>query len=150
MVQQELYLNEVFNFLRTVTIFNSYFADQVWMNSVSELYFNRLPTMMNPYYRHLNGEYILQSTIPIDKYIECKAIAIKLTNSPIIQDSFYTLTSGIGDTRVWTSLTKDSTIRQMTDAERVAINTEAIGEQFEVDLTYLPWVITDHNGDIVY
>lgn len=59
MVQLELYIREPINFLRTLTLKNSHFADLIWKNDVQPEYQDRLPTELNPYYRHARGEYIL-------------------------------------------------------------------------------------------
>lgn len=59
MVQLELYIREPINFLRTLTLKNSHFADLIWKNDVQPEYQDRLPTELNPYYRHIRGEYIL-------------------------------------------------------------------------------------------
>ena len=59
MVQLELYIREPINFLRTLTLKNSHFADLIWKNEVQPEYQDRLPTELNPYYRHARGEYIL-------------------------------------------------------------------------------------------
>lgn len=59
MVQLELYIKEPIDFLRTVTLKNSLFADQILKKDVYPEYQNILPDQLNPYYRHMNGEYIL-------------------------------------------------------------------------------------------
>lgn len=59
MVQLELYIREPINFLRTLTLKNSHFADLIWKNDVQPEYQDRLPSELNPYYRHAHGEYIL-------------------------------------------------------------------------------------------
>lgn len=67
MVQLELYIREPINFLRTLTLKNSHFADLIWKNDVQPEYQDRLPAEMNPYYRHAHGEYILaDDTTEID------------------------------------------------------------------------------------
>lgn len=67
MVQLELYIREPINFLRTLTLKNSHFADLIWKNDVQPEYQDRLPTELNPYYRHAHGEYILANdTTEID------------------------------------------------------------------------------------
>lgn len=67
MVQLELYIREPINFLRTLTLKNSHFADLIWKNDVQPEYQDRLPTELNPYYRHAHGEYILaDDTTEID------------------------------------------------------------------------------------
>jgi ABC-type transporter MlaC component len=46
-------------FLRTVTIKNAYFADQMLKHLVNERFRNGLPDELNPYYIHISGNYIL-------------------------------------------------------------------------------------------
>ena len=50
---------EIINFLQTVTIKNKYFAQQMLELKVKDNVQDFLPEEYNPYYRHLNGEYIL-------------------------------------------------------------------------------------------
>ena len=61
MVLLEQYLKEPIYFLRTVTLKNKYFADQMLATDVNEAYQNILDQADTPYYKHLNGEYILKS-----------------------------------------------------------------------------------------
>lgn len=75
MIQLKMYHQEVYDFLSTVTIKNRYFAEQLLASDVAPEFQNRLPDTANPYYRHLNGEYILEyeydehgNTIPKDSY----------------------------------------------------------------------------------
>ena len=61
MVKLELYIREITRFLRTVTIKNVYFVDQmneVWVNPK---YRDVLSVNDYPYYRHLSGNYILSN-----------------------------------------------------------------------------------------
>lgn len=60
MVLLEQYLKEPIYFLRTVTLKNKYFADQMLATDVNEAYQNILDQADTPYYKHLNGEYILK------------------------------------------------------------------------------------------
>lgn len=59
MLQTSLFLNEIVNFLRTVTIKNIHLADIVKSNSVTLAAQEWISDDMHPYYRHLHGEYIL-------------------------------------------------------------------------------------------
>ena len=59
MVQLELYIKEPIDFLRTVTLKNSLFVDHILRNDVQPEYQDVIPDSLNPYYRHMNGEYIL-------------------------------------------------------------------------------------------
>ncbi len=61
MLQMNLAFKEILNFLNTVTIKNSYLATYLLNNQVKASYREDLPTRYNPYYRHLLGEYILES-----------------------------------------------------------------------------------------
>ena len=60
MVQLELYIKEPINFLRTVTLKNKHFADHCLQHDVMPEFQDNFPDELNPYYRHLNGEYILR------------------------------------------------------------------------------------------
>lgn len=53
---------EVYDFLRSVTIKNAYFAEQFKKSMVNYFYRNLLPEDRNPYYLHLLGNYILKKT----------------------------------------------------------------------------------------
>ena len=59
MVQLELYIKEPIDFLRTVTLKNSLFADHILRKDVQPEYQDIISDDLNPYYRHMNGEYIL-------------------------------------------------------------------------------------------
>jgi len=61
MLQMNLAFKEILNFLNTVTIKNSYLATYLLNNQVVASYRDDLPNRYNPYYRHLLGEYILES-----------------------------------------------------------------------------------------
>lgn len=61
MVQLELYLREPINFLRTLTLKNGHFAELARKNDVQPEYQDILPDELNPYYRHVKGEYILEN-----------------------------------------------------------------------------------------
>lgn len=65
MLLTKLYLQELTRFLRTVTIKNKYFADQMRLTGVTSQFRDVLPEELNPYYRHLNGEYILNDLTPL-------------------------------------------------------------------------------------
>lgn len=54
----KLYIQELTNFLRTATLKNSYFATQS-LDNVSPSFRENLAQQHTPYYRHLNGDYIL-------------------------------------------------------------------------------------------
>ena len=60
MLLTKLANQEIVNFLRTVTIKNSYFADQIAASCVNVAYNGSLPAELNPYYLHLTGQYILK------------------------------------------------------------------------------------------
>ena len=60
MIQTELYIREITRFLRTVTIKNVYFDEQMQNEWVKDQWRDKLPTNLRPYYRHLAGEYILK------------------------------------------------------------------------------------------
>lgn len=57
MVQLESYNNEIFDFLRTVTIKNTYFADQIKYKVMLNYQLDSLDDVDNPYYLHMLGEY---------------------------------------------------------------------------------------------
>ena len=59
MVKLELYIREITRFLRTVTLKNKYFADQMRVNWVNPKYQDKLSLLDHPYYAHLAGRYIL-------------------------------------------------------------------------------------------
>lgn len=59
MLLTKLANQEIVSFLRTVTIKNGYFADQLLKALVNEQYWRSLPEDRNPYYMHLAGKYIL-------------------------------------------------------------------------------------------
>ena len=61
MVKLELYIREITRFLRTVTLKNKYFADQMLETWVKPNYRESLSLSDHPYYRHLSGNYILSS-----------------------------------------------------------------------------------------
>lgn len=60
MVQNELYLTEPIQFLRTCTIKNTYLALMSRNNDVTPEFQDSLPEKLLPYYRHMRGEYILR------------------------------------------------------------------------------------------
>lgn len=59
MVKLELYIREITRFLRTVTLKNTYFADQMLQTWVKPEYRGVLSLEDHPYYKHLLGQYIL-------------------------------------------------------------------------------------------
>lgn len=59
MLLSQIANKEIINFLQTVTIKNSYFADQMMQLKVRDNVRDYLPQEFNPYYRHISGEYIL-------------------------------------------------------------------------------------------
>lgn len=59
MVKLELYIREITRFLRTVTLKNKYFADQMLETWVKPEYRSELAIEDQPYYKHLSGQYIL-------------------------------------------------------------------------------------------
>lgn len=63
MLLTKLANQEVVNFLRTVTIKNGYFADQLLQVLVRPQYRGGLPIEHNPYYMHLTGQYILRDEV---------------------------------------------------------------------------------------
>ena len=56
MIQLELYIREITRFLRTVTIKNVYFKDQMEDSYVADAFIGKLPDELHPYYRHLLGK----------------------------------------------------------------------------------------------
>ncbi len=64
MLLSQLANKEIGNFLRTVTIKNKFFAQQMLELKVKDLVQDYLPEKYNPYYRHINGEYILDNRVP--------------------------------------------------------------------------------------
>lgn len=80
MVQLELYIKEPIDFLRTVTLKNSLFADHILYKDVQLEYQDILPDALNPYYRHMCGEYILDgdTTVVNGKEIPNKDIYKRL------------------------------------------------------------------------
>ena len=63
MLLTKLANQEVVDFLRTVTIKNGYFADQLLQVLVRPQYRDGLPIERNPYYMHLTGQYILRDEV---------------------------------------------------------------------------------------
>lgn len=63
MLLTKLANQEIINFLKTVTIKNSYFADQLKSELVNSAYQSGLPEDKNPYYLHLTGQYILKDDL---------------------------------------------------------------------------------------
>lgn len=61
MVQLEIYIKEPINFLRTVTLKNQHFAEHILKKDVHGEFQDILPEELNPYYRHLHGDYILEN-----------------------------------------------------------------------------------------
>lgn len=60
MIQTELYIREITRFLKTVTLKNIYFDEQMQNEWVKDQWRDSLPTNLRPYYRHLAGDYILK------------------------------------------------------------------------------------------
>lgn len=56
MIQLELYIREIIRFLRTVTIKNNYFKQQMEDTYVSDTFKGKLPDELHPYYRRLLGK----------------------------------------------------------------------------------------------
>ena len=56
---------EIYNFLRTTTIKNSYFADQSIASQLRTNLSGAVPQNEAPYYKHVAGEYILKDAIPM-------------------------------------------------------------------------------------
>lgn len=56
MIQLELYIREIIRFLRTMTIKNEYFKQQMEDNYVVDAFLGKLPDELHPYYRHLLGK----------------------------------------------------------------------------------------------
>ena len=56
MIQLELYIKEITRFLKTMTIKNDYFKDQMEENYVADAFLGKLPDSLHPYYRHLLGQ----------------------------------------------------------------------------------------------
>lgn len=63
MLLTKLANQEIINFLRTVTIKNSYFADQLKKATIRPGYINSVPDERNPYYMHLAGQYVLEKPV---------------------------------------------------------------------------------------
>lgn len=59
MIQIQLYLKELSNFLRTLTVKNTFLADQMFDTWVRDEYKSILPQELHPYYRNIAGDYIL-------------------------------------------------------------------------------------------
>lgn len=79
MLLTKLANQEIINFLRTVTIKNSYFADQIAQSCVNPEYSNNLPPEINPYYLHLTGQYILKE--PITHWVTDPNTGVKLAQT---------------------------------------------------------------------
>ena len=88
MVKLELYIREITRFLRTVTLKNKYFADQMLQNWVKPEYQNSISFWDHPYYCHLNGKYILSNNgfedtrarLELSTRSRCNEIAHVLSN----------------------------------------------------------------------
>lgn len=63
MLLTKLANKQIANFLRTVTIKNGYFADQLLNTVVLPSFRTNFPDRYNPYYMHMTGQYILQNDI---------------------------------------------------------------------------------------
>lgn len=63
MLLTKLANQEIVNFLRTATVKNSFFADQLLKALVLPQYQSSLPSELNPYYLHITGQYILKKDI---------------------------------------------------------------------------------------
>lgn len=83
MVLLEQYLKEPIYFLRTITLKNKYFADQLLSNDVKEHYQMLLDQKDTPYYKHLSGDYILE-----DGFTEVNG---SLVSNKMIYNKFDTL-----------------------------------------------------------
>lgn len=59
MIQLELYLKQISNFLRTLTVKNSFLADHMFETWVQDDFKPILPIELHPYYRNITGDYIL-------------------------------------------------------------------------------------------
>ena len=59
MIQLELYLKELSNFLRTLTVKNAFLADHMLDTWVQDDFKSTLPIELHPYYRNITGDYIL-------------------------------------------------------------------------------------------
>lgn len=62
MIQLDLYLDEITNFLRTVTIKNSYFAESIKLRTIASRGIESLTDEANPYYLNISGEYTPEDT----------------------------------------------------------------------------------------
>lgn len=60
MIQRDLFVSEILNFLRTLTIKNQYFAAQIRLATMNTYGLATMDDQQNPYYRHLCGEYCLE------------------------------------------------------------------------------------------
>ena len=56
MIQLELYIREIVRFLRTMTIKNEYFKEQMEESYASDAFKGKYPDELHPYYRHLLGK----------------------------------------------------------------------------------------------
>ena len=56
MIQLELYIKEIVRFLRTMTIKNDYFKQQMEDTCVADAFIGKLPDNLHPYYRRLLGK----------------------------------------------------------------------------------------------
>lgn len=79
MLLTKLANQEIVNFLRTVTIKNSYFADQIAQSCVNPEYVNNLPPEANPYYLHLTGQYVLRE--PVTRLVTDPNTGVKLSQT---------------------------------------------------------------------
>lgn len=93
MLLSQLANKEIMNFLETVTIKNSYFAQQMLALKVKELIRDYLPDIYNPYYRHINGEYILDERNSAQLHHEVVNPTTGIIESQIIP-AFVTMDSG--------------------------------------------------------
>ena len=90
MVKLELYIREITRFLRTVTLKNVYFADQMLETWVKASYRDNLSLEDHPYYRHLLGKYILSNAtfeaareaLGFPTEIRCREI-VNILNNPL-------------------------------------------------------------------
>lgn len=93
MLLTKLANQEIVNFLRTVTIKNSYFADQIAASCVNVAYNGSLSAELNPYYLHLTGQYILKD--PVTATVTDPNTGVKFTQT---YKDYQTTTDNKGNT----------------------------------------------------
>lgn len=94
---------EIYNFLKTATIKNSYFADQSKSRHIKSSIASVVPDNRIPYYRHIAGEYILKEPITASVHNPTTGSVVKQTydNTTKVLDSQGTQSIDMRNTLVY-------------------------------------------------